>query len=97
MRLNYTLAESRVRALWTHNTAPSVTDADGRPLRKPTGFPDVHHPEAVRFTLTSAITRAVEEQVGRGQSTNRHYVALLERLDPDGTAQTAYRVSVIGR
>lgn len=97
MRLNYTLAESRARALWTRNHAPTVTDAAGQPLCKPTGFADVHHPDAATFNLTGAITRAIEEQTGQGTMTNRHFVELLRRLDPCGIAWAEYRGSVLGR
>lgn len=79
----YNVAEARARVLWTHDFGAWAIDADGKPIRKSNGFSDVHSPRAVSFNRAGAVIRSLEEQVGVGKSTTRHFSTLDRRLGPD--------------
>lgn len=75
-KLDYASLAVRAKSLWTRQDGPWACDANGQPVRKPNGFTDIHSPLAVTFNRAGAVLRALEEQVGIGQATNRHYVAI---------------------
>lgn len=80
-------AANRAMELWDRTSGPWATDAAGVSPKNERGFSDIHHPNAVSFSRTGAALRAIEEQVGRGKSINRLFVAVLkwmpERLPVD--------------
>ena len=71
--LDYALAARRARALWSRALGSWAEDAAGRAV-------NLWAAEAVTFNRAGAILRAIEEQVGRGQATSRHYSTVTRRL-----------------